>query len=442
MRISRSSSRTASRRPPRRSPASDRGTFVDAVRIRVRAGGGGSGVVSFRREPYVPRGGPDGGDGGRGGSVVLFATPAVASLIAYTSRREWRAEPGRPGAGGRKTGRSGADLRLAVPAGTVVTDDETGAVLADLDVPGAEAVVAGGGEGGRGNPHFRSSVDQAPQVAEPGRRGEERWLRLELKLIADVGLVGPPNAGKSSLLRSISAATPKVADYPFTTLSPELGVAELDGGRRLVVADIPGLIEGAGRGAGLGHRFLRHVERTRALVFVIDGSGREPWAVLDAVRREVAAYSAELARRPALVVMNKLDLPETRALRARLGQPDALWCSALTGEGVPELLASIDEMAAAAPAPPPVEVPPPVHRLRPRRAAAEPPRVERHPWGFLVAGEAVEQLVARTRFDSEAALQRFQVALDRVGVSSALEDAGAQPGDTVRIADMEFEYRL
>ena len=412
------------------------------MRIRVHAGGGGRGAVSFRREPYVPRGGPDGGDGGRGGSVLLFATPEVASLNAFTGRREWRAEDGRPGAGGRKSGRGGADLRLAVPPGTVVTDDETGAVLADLDVPGTEAVVAAGGEGGRGNPHFRSSVNQAPQVAEPGLRGEARWLRLELKLIADVGLVGPPNAGKSSLLRSISAATPKVADYPFTTLSPELGVAELDSGRRLVVADIPGLIEGAGRGAGLGHRFLRHVERTRALVFVIDGSGRDPWAVLDAVRHEVAGYSAELARRPSLVVINKLDLPETRALRARGGHPDALWCSALTGEGVPEVLASIDDMVAAAPLPPQVEVPPPVHRLRPRRTPAEPPLVERHPWGFLVSGEAVERLVARTRFDSETALHRFQVALDRLGVSSALEDAGAEPGDTVRIAEMEFEYRL
>src|SRR5262252_6440775 len=245
-------SRTGSRRPPWRSQSTDRGSFVDAVRIRVRAGSGGRGAVSFRREPYVPRGGPYGGDGGRGGSVLLFATPAVASLAAYTRRPEWRAQDGRPGAGGRKSGRGGADLRLAVPPGTVVTDDETGAVLADLEVPGAEAVVAAGGEGGRGNPHFRSSVNQAPQVAEPGRRGEARWLQLELKLIADVGLVGPPNAGKSTLLSRITRARPRIAAYAFTTLEPNLGIVELDPERRLVAADLPGLIAGAHEGKGLG----------------------------------------------------------------------------------------------------------------------------------------------------------------------------------------------
>jgi GTPase len=427
--------------PSGRSSTKDRSTFVDTARIRVRAGRGGGGAVSFRREPYVPRGGPDGGDGGRGGSVVIVAAPEVTSLSVYTSRREWRAEDGQPGAGGRKTGRAGLDLRLAVPTGTVVTDDETGVVLADLDVPATEALAAAGGEGGRGNPHFKSSVNQAPQVAEPGRAGQERWLRLELKLIADVGLVGPPNAGKSSLLRAISAATPKVAGYPFTTLSPELGVAEVDGGRRLVVADIPGLIEGAAGGAGLGHRFLRHVERTRALVYVIDGSAPHPWADLAMVQQEVTTYSPELARRASLVAINKLDLPETKELRARAGGRDALWCSALTGEGVPELMAAIGDMVAAAPPPPRAEVLSPVRQLRPLRASVAPPQVERHPWGFLVSGEGVERLVARTRFDSEAALQRFQVALDRMGVSAALEEAGAEAGDTVRIAEMEFEYQ-
>ena len=415
--------------------------FADEVSVRVRAGSGGSGAVSFRREPFVPRGGPDGGDGGRGGSVVLFATPEASSLTAYVSKREWRAEDGRPGGSGRKAGRAGADLRLAVPAGTVVTDEDTRAIVADLDVPGAESVAAAGGAGGRGNPHFRSSINQAPQVAESGRPGQDRRLRLELKLIADVGLVGPPNAGKSSLLRAISAAMPRVAEYPFTTLSPELGVAELADGRRLVVADVPGLIEGAARGTGLGHRFLRHLERTRVLVYVIDGSGPDPWMDLDTVRREVASYSPELARRPSLVVVNKHDLAETQVLRARAGRPGAMWCSALTGEGVPELLQAVGEMMAAVPPPARVEVTPPTHRLRPRRRAAEPPVVERHPWGFLVSGEEVERLVARTRFDSEAGVQRFQVALDRLGVSAALEEAGVEAGDTVRIAEMEFEYQ-
>jgi GTPase len=420
---------------------SSHGSFVDSATIQVRAGHGGRGAVSFRREPYVPRGGPDGGDGGRGGSVVLLATPGESSLAPYVRRKQWRAEDGRAGAGGLKSGRGGTDSRLPVPVGTAVYDDSSGALLVDLDAPGAEFVVAAGGAGGRGNVHFKSSVNRAPQIAEPGLPGAELAVRLELRLIADAGLIGPPNAGKSSLLRAVSAATPRVADYPFTTLDPQLGVAELPGDRRMVVADIPGLIEGAARGAGLGLRFLRHVERTRVLVYMVDGSRPDPWGDLAAVRKEVEAYSPELARRPSLLAVNKLDLPETQALRRRSRRRGVHWVSAMTGEGVPELLEAIDEALAAAPRPTPAEPPAPVIRLRRRRTRPEPPRVERRSWGFEVAGPAVESLVERTNFDSEGGLQRFQMALDRLGVSSALEEAGAQPGDSVRIGQVEFEYQ-
>jgi GTP-binding protein len=416
-------------------------SFVDSATIQLRAGHGGRGAVSFRREPYVPRGGPDGGDGGRGGSIVLVATQDESSLAPYVRRKQWRAEDGRPGAGGLKSGRGGADSRLPVPVGTAVYDDSSGELLADLDEPGAELVVAAGGAGGRGNVHFKTSTNRAPQMAEPGLPGAELAVRLELRLIADVGLIGPPNAGKSSLLRAISAATPRVADYPFTTLDPQLGVAQLPGERRLVVADIPGLIEGAARGAGLGLRFLRHVERTRLLVYMVDGSRPDPWADLDTIRAEVAAYSAELARHPALIAVNKVDLPETRALRRRSRRRGVHWVSAKTGEGVPELLEAVDRKLAAAPLPPRREPAPPVVRLRRKRARPEPPQVERRPWGFEVAGSAVERLVERTNFESEQGLQRFQMALDRLGVSSALEEAGAEAGNTVRIGRVEFEYQ-
>ena len=427
--------------PPRSSSRASSGTFVDTAPVHVRAGHGGRGAVSFRHEPFVPRGGPDGGDGGRGGSVILYATHEAASLAAYLRRTHLRAEDGKPGQGGLKAGRSGADVRLPVPVGTVVYDEATGAVLADLDDQGAEVVAAAGGMGGRGNVHFKSATDQAPQRAEPGLPGEERDLRLEVKLIADAGLVGPPNAGKSSLLRAISAATPKVGAYPFTTLDPELGVAELPGGERLVFADIPGLIEGAARGAGLGLRFLRHVERTRVLLYVLDGAAADPAGDLEAVRREVAEYSGELSGRPSLVVANKVDLPQARRLRERGWHEDVLWVSALTGEGLPEMLEAAWRAVRAAPPPPRVEVAPPTVRLRPRRTASEPPVVRRQAWGFEVSGPAVERLVDRTDFESTHSLDRFQVQLDRIGVSQALEEAGVNPGDTVRIGDLEFEYQ-
>jgi GTP-binding protein len=426
--------------PPSRDPQA-RGSFVDSARIHVRAGHGGRGAAAFRREPYVPRGGPDGGDGGRGGSVVVFATTEQTSLAAYARRHEWRAEDGRPGAGGLKTGRGGRDLRLEVPVGTIVYDAAGDRLLGDLDQPGAELVLAAGGVGGRGNVHFKSSVNRAPHFAEPGLPGAELEVRLELRLIAEVGLIGPPNAGKSSLLRAISAATPEVAAYPFTTLDPQLGVAEVAGGRRLVVADIPGLIEGAAEGAGLGLRFLRHVERTRVLVYLVDGSGPDPWGDLATVRREVTEYSPELARRPALVAVNKLDLAATQALRRRSRRRGLHWISALTGEGVDELLGAMGRELAAAVPPVRARPEPEVVRLRRKRGRPQPPTVERRPWGFELQGPAVERLVERTDFESESGLQRFQVALDRLGASAAMEDAGAQPGDTVRVGRLEFEYQ-
>ncbi|MGH7904866.1 MAG: Obg family GTPase CgtA, partial [Candidatus Dormibacteraceae bacterium] len=294
----------------------------------------------------------------------------------------------------------------------------------------------------RGNVHFATPSRRTPRIAEPGLPGQARVLRLELKLIADAGLVGPPNAGKSSLLAALTAAHPKVADYPFTTLDPELGVVTTASGERLVLADIPGLIEGAARGAGLGLRFLRHLERTRALVYVVDGAGADPWGDLSKVRSELGTYSAALPARPSLVVVNKLDLEAARELRARGDREDALFVSALTGDGLDELRARIREVVGAAASPVAAsEASLPVRRLRPLRPSAAPPLVTRHPWGFEVGGRALDRLVQRTDFDSEAALERFQVGLDRIGVTAALEAAGARPGDSVRIGEREFEYQ-
>ena len=368
--------------------------------------------------------------------MILAASNEVTDLSAFRRRRHWNAEPGTDGAGSRKTGRTGADLVVEVPPGTVALDSD-GALVADLDRAGATAVVAHGGAGGRGNVHFKSSTRRAPDFAEPGLKGEEHELALDLKLIADVGLVGPPNAGKSSLLRALTAARPKVADYPFTTLDPELGVAEIDD-RRLVLADIPGLIEGAAKGAGLGLRFLRHVERTRALVYVLDGSSPEPWGDLETVRREVAAFSPELVERPYIVAVNKLDLEATRRLRPRTRRRGVVFVSATTGEGLAALKSVIADLVASAPAPR-VMAAPKVTKL-PVRGRSD-IAVERKPSGFVVRGDRVERLLERYDLDSEGGLARFQSDLDRLGVNRALEAAGVAPGDTVRIAGVEFEYQ-
>ena len=385
----------------------------------------------------MPRGGPDGGDGGRGGSVVLVASDGVTDLSQYKRRRQWHADPGGDGAGGRKTGGAGRDIVLEVPVGTIALDAD-GALVADLDSPGARAVVARGGLGGRGNVHFKSSTRRAPDYAEPGLKGEDLELALDLKLIADAGFVGPPNAGKSSLLRALTAAKPKVAAYPFTTLDPELGVAETSNGARIVLADIPGLIEGAAAGAGLGQRFLRHVERTKAIVYVLDGSAPDPWADLETVRGEVAKFSPALIERPHVIAVNKVDLEATRKLRARSRRRDTVFVSALTGEGLPRLLEAIGELVASAPRPAPSAAPR-VTRLPARGTAAV--SVERVPAGFVVRGDRVESLLERTDLDSDTGFARFQSALDHLGVNAALEAAGVQPGDNVRIGDVDFEYQ-
>jgi GTP-binding protein len=318
--------------------------LVDLARIHVVAGRGGAGCVSFRREKYVPKGGPDGGDGGRGGDVVLAVNPHVRTLLDCREQPLYRAVSGRAGSGNQRAGRDGKDLVVEVPAGTVVRDLESGAVLADLVEPGRRFVAARGGRGGRGNARFATSTHQAPRRADPGEPGEERRLELELKLIADVGLVGLPNAGKSTLLSRVSRARPKIAPYPFTTLEPKLGIVSLDEERQFVAAEVPGLIEDAHLGRGLGLQFLRHLERTRVLAFLVDASGPDPAGDLAVLERELAMHAGGFSDKPRVVVLTKADLlaPEARTdAAARAGLPRARLVSAHTGEGVRELLESL-----------------------------------------------------------------------------------------------------
>ncbi len=289
--------------------------FIDKAKIHVKAGDGGNGCVAFRREKFVPLGGPAGGNGGKGGDVILKADKRLQTLMDFKYKIHFKAKKGQHGSGSNKHGKSGEDLILKVPVGTVVKDAETGELIADLTEDGQEVVVAKGGKGGRGNAAFKSATNQAPDYAEEGEKGEERWIELELKLLADIGIIGFPNAGKSTLISVLSHAKPKIADYPFTTLTPVLGVVEIDVGKSLVLADIPGLIEGASKGAGLGHEFLRHIERTKFLIHIIDISDfreREPLEAFDIINREMESYSPELLKKPQIVVGNKIDILSDR----------------------------------------------------------------------------------------------------------------------------------
>ena len=326
--------------------------FIDEIDIFVKGGDGGAGCVSFRREKFVPRGGPDGGDGGNGGDVVLVADPAITTLLDFHYQRHYKAERGQHGKGANKHGRSGADTVLRVPLGTIVTDRDSGESLGDLTAPGQRLLVAAGARGGRGNARFVSSTNRAPRRADLGRSGEERWIHMELKLLADVGVIGLPNAGKSTLVSRLSAARPKIADYPFTTLEPTLGIVRVDDEQSFVIADVPGLVAGAAEGRGLGHRFLRHVERTRVLVHLLDPEPtlaggdpeRSPERDYDALRAELAAYSEDLAKRHELVCIAKADLVPDPAERALLAEPllrrglRVHWVSAATGEGLDPVL--------------------------------------------------------------------------------------------------------
>ncbi len=421
-----------------------KGPFYDEARIFVQGGKGGDGIVAFRREKYVPRGGPSGGSGGRGGNVYLRVNPQLNTLAHLHHQTHFRANDGQRGGSNNKTGASGEDIYIEVPPGTIVRDAETGEVLGDLVEPGQTLLVARGGRGGRGNAAFKSPTNRAPRIAERGEPGEARWLILELKLLADVGLIGKPNAGKSTLLSVISRARPKIADYPFTTLTPNLGVVEVDDYPPFVVADIPGLIEGAHEGRGLGDQFLRHVERTRLLVHLLDGLSPDPAGDFEAINAELAAYSPKLAERPQIVVFNKMDLPEARqkwpAVRDELQRRgyQSMAISAVTGEGVKELLYAIAQRLQKLPPPPPVETP---KVYRPLEEDEKTFTVEQEPDGtWVVRGTEVERLVAMTNFDLEEGVARLQRQLAARGVLDALRAAGVQPGDTVRIGEMEFEW--
>ena len=425
--------------------------FVDEVQISVKSGSGGNGVIAFRREKFVPRGGPSGGDGGKGGDVALLPDGRLTTLIDFRYKRNYKAERGGDGGQSNMTGKNGVDLVLRVPVGTQVYDSDTGELIADLVVEGRPYVIAKGGRGGRGNQHFATPTVQTPRIAENGEPGEERNLRLELKLLADVGLIGFPNVGKSTLIAQVSAARPKIADYPFTTLVPNLGVVRVDEERSFVMADIPGLIEGAHTGAGLGDRFLRHVERTRLLVHIIDVSGftgRDAAEDFDAINRELRLYSPALAELPQVVAFNKIDVPGARETAEPLAKAlqdrefHVFMISAATGEGVQPLvyflsdeLLKLDKIV-----PTPVEAEE-IVRITPDKLDEHNFEVEKAAeHEFVVKGRGIERTVAMSNLNSDEAVRRLHRKLERLGVIKRLEESGVENGDTVRIGAIEFDY--
>jgi GTP-binding protein len=409
--------------------------FVDEAKVHVSAGSGGNGAVAFHREPYKPKGGPDGGDGGQGGSVIFRADQGVGTLLDVRDHPHIKAERGGHGAGKRRDGSKGADRIVLLPVGTVVYDEDT--LIADLAGPGEEFVAGRGGRGGRGNVRFTSSTRRAPAFSEKGEPGEERWLRLELRLLADVGLVGFPNAGKSTLISRVSAAKPKIAAYPFTTLTPNLGVVK-HGGSAFIVADIPGLVEGASEGKGLGHQFLRHVRRAAVLLFLVDlaATDRDPISDVDLLLRELEAFDPELASRPALIAATKMDVAAENLPAVQARHPGVLPISAVTGEGIPELLRELTAAVEKARAEAPAAVGYVRHVVR-----EQPLGIARESDGaWRVTGTRVERALGQTDLANDEAVERLQRRFISMGVERMLTEAGAKRGDDVRIGEAEFEF--
>lgn len=426
--------------------------FVDKVLIHVKAGDGGNGAVSFRREKYVPKGGPDGGDGGDGGFVILRADANLSTLLKFKHQKKFVAENGQHGRGKKQAGKSGEDLIIDVPVGTVVKDAKSGEIIADLDRHGMMVCVARGGKGGRGNVHFATSTLRAPRIAESGEKGEERWLELELKLLADAALIGFPNVGKSSLIAAMSNARPKIADYPFTTLIPNLGVVKLDRDVEYVLADIPGLIEGAHKGSGLGNLFLRHIERCSVLVHVIDIAsveGRDFLKDYDTIMEELSKYSAELLKKPQILVANKIDLLEEDELNKRLEKlkqhtnKEIIAVSALTRQNIDILKEKIAQFVGESKLKLKMLPAPPFEKPKPFKTRLELKfdfEIVKTKEGFVVKGEQVEAWLNRYSLEHKDALVRFLEVLEKNGLSEKLKQAGAKDGDTVWIGGYDFEY--
>jgi GTP-binding protein len=417
--------------------------FIDEAEIYVRSGKGGDGFVHFHREKYVNRGGPDGGDGGRGGDVVFEVLPTLNTLSSFRYKQKFIADDGAKGGVNNMTGKSADDLVIHVPPGTILYDADTGEMLGDLVEPGQRLVICKGGRGGRGNARFANPRNQAPRTAEKGEPAQERRLRLELRLIADVGIVGVPNAGKSSFLAAVTNARPKIADYPFTTLEPNLGVAELDVEHSLVLADIPGLIEGAHQGVGLGDAFLRHIQRTRVLIHLLDGLASDPLLDYSQINAELALFDPALGSKPMIVALNKYDLPEVqqrwpeiKAALEKKGVKEPLAISALARQGVDAVLWKCVELLQSAPElPSRQEIP--VYRPADDPRAFEISRTD--DGGYRVRGAAIERAAAMTYWEYEGSVRRFQRLIERLGVEDALRQMGIQNGDTVYIGD---EYEL
>jgi GTP-binding protein len=417
--------------------------FIDQAKIYVRSGKGGDGFVHFHREKFVPRGGPDGGDGGRGGDVILEVSYSLNTLATFRHKSRFVAQDGAKGGINNMTGKSAENLVIKVPAGTLIYDDDNGHLLGDLVEKGQRLTVARGGRGGRGNQHYATPRNQVPRMAERGEPSQELNLRLELKLIADVGLVGVPNAGKSSLLAAVTNANPKIADYPFTTLEPNLGVVEMDDETSMVLADIPGLIEGAHMGVGLGFAFLRHVQRTRVLIHLIDGLSEDPLADFAQINSEMALFDTDLGKKPQIVAFNKMDLPDVQErwpeIKKQLAARgvEAMPISAATNDQLTPLLWKAYELLQNAPEPE-IEQALPVYRPE------DDPKdftIEHIPEGWRLHGAAIERAAAMTYWELDSSVRRFQHLMEHLGVEDALREAGIVEGDTVFIGeDYELEW--